>query len=142
MHNGMEHRLYEKWRDPRLFKWREGHWGILLLSRATYWEGVDKSEPNSFQRYAAVWEEATDTTWDIQNSKNIHWGKKNHRGCDETPTQIAKSGCEISILKDIKNLSGEAPEHAVLSNSLDQMTPKSLFQCKLFCDNLILKGSE
>lgn len=36
MHSKLEQRMYrKKWRDLGLFRWKEGHWGILLLSMTT-----------------------------------------------------------------------------------------------------------
>lgn len=90
-----------------------------------------------------IGEEATDTIWNIGNSDYIYiLGKKIHHGCGQTLTQIAQRRCEISILKHIQHLTGEDPEQPALSSRLEQMTPRGPFQCKLFYDNLILRGRE
>lgn len=48
MYGELQQRIYEEWRDLGLFRSRKGHWGILLLSRTTLWDGMHKSD--SFQR--------------------------------------------------------------------------------------------
>lgn len=69
-------------------------------------------------------------------------GERIRHGYDQTLVQIVLRGCKTSILTGNKNLTGEDPEQPALSSRLDQMTPKSHFQCKLFYDNLILRGKE
>lgn len=50
----------------------EGQKKILLLSTATCWEGTEKREPDSCQRCTVRGWVATDTTWNIGNSKQVY----------------------------------------------------------------------
>ena len=67
--------VWEVERSEIEVKWREGHWGILRLSATTYWKGIEKSEPDSFQRYMAT-EEASDTIWNIWKFDYTYLGRQ------------------------------------------------------------------
>lgn len=119
IHRGLEQRMYEKeqkgcWNEEKVVG------GSCCCLQLPNGRGQRSQSQALFK--GAQWEFKKQQTQIGTNEIVIiyNWGeKKTHHVCDQTLTQIAQSGCGISILKDTQNLIGKGPEQVLLSSRLD-----------------------